>query len=356
VPTWKAKSEEVSLEYLYPALAKEWHPIKNPMSPRDIRSDVYKSVWWICPNGHEYQSWVYYRTVRGRGCPFCSGPGRRFCEENCLQTVNPALAQEWHPSKNGSLIPQNIKARACETVWWLCPKGHSYQTMVHYRTVRGWGCPYCSGRKVSKENCLKTVNPGLAQEWHPTKNGNLTPKDVTGGSTKAVWWRCKNGHEWRTKISSRSRGTGCPHCPRKPKVPEKSLLELNPALAKQWHPDKNGTLIPSQISGGSSWKAWWKCPKGHEWEAMVHNRNHGSGCPYCDGRLVSKEACLATLYPKLAREWHQAKNEELAPQMVSPKNIKKVWWRCREGHEWEAKIVDRVKKDKGCPICRGTGP
>ena len=227
--------------------------------------------------------------------------------------------------------------------------------MVYYRTVRGWGCPYCSGRKVSKDNCLKTVNPGLAKEWHPTKNGNMTPKDVTRGSTKAVWWRCENGHEWRTKISSRSRGSGCPHCPRKPKAPEKSLLELNPALAKQWHPDKNGTLIPSQISGGSSWKAWWKCPKGHEWEASIHNRYHGSGCPYCRRKKVSKEACLATLYPKLAREWHQAKNGELTPQKVTPKSVKKVWWRCRKGHEWEARIADRVKNDKGCPICLSGG-
>lgn len=276
-------------------------------------------------------------------------------EQDSLQSLYPALAQEWHPSKNGSLKPLKVNARACETVWWLCPKGHSYQTMVQYRTVRGWGCPYCSGRKVSKENCLKTVNPGLAQEWHPSKNGNLTPKDVTSGSTKAVWWRCKNGHEWKASVTNRSR-SGCPHCPRKPKAPKKSLLELNPALSKEWHPDKNGTLIPSQISGGSSWKAWWKCPKGHEWQAMIRNRNHGSGCPYCNGCRVSRETCLVTLYPKLAQEWHKPRNGELTPRMVSPKNNKKVWWICRKGHEWEARIISRTKNHKGCPICRGTGP
>ena len=34
-----------------------------------------------------------------------------------------------------------------------------------------------------------TPYPHLVKEWHPTKNGDLTPKDVTYGSNKKVWWR-----------------------------------------------------------------------------------------------------------------------------------------------------------------------
>ena len=26
-------------------------------------------------------------------------------------------------------------------------------------------------------------------EWHPTKNGNLTPQQVAAGSDKKVWWQ-----------------------------------------------------------------------------------------------------------------------------------------------------------------------
>ena len=150
MPTWNAKSEEESLEYLYPALAKEWHPIKNPMSPKDIRPDVYKSVWWICPNGHEYQSWVYYRTVRGRGCPICSG--RRFCKENCLKIVNPGLAQEWHPTKNKPLPPDQVLPNSNKKVWWLCPKGHEWEANISNRN-HGTGCPFCNRdrRRSSKE-------------------------------------------------------------------------------------------------------------------------------------------------------------------------------------------------------------
>jgi hypothetical protein len=30
--------------------------------------------------------------------------------------------------------------------------------------------------------------PHLVKEWHPTKNGDLTPDDFTHGSNKKVWW------------------------------------------------------------------------------------------------------------------------------------------------------------------------
>jgi len=45
-------------------------------------------------------------------------------------------------------------------------------------------------------NTLYVSNPMLAREWHPTLNGNLTPKDVMPNSGKKIWWRCKKGHEW----------------------------------------------------------------------------------------------------------------------------------------------------------------
>ena len=43
---------------------------------------------------------------------------------------------------------------------------------------------------VKGENDLATVNPVLAKEWHPTKNENLNPEDITSGSSKEVWWLC----------------------------------------------------------------------------------------------------------------------------------------------------------------------
>ena len=65
--------------------------------------------------------------------------------------------------------------------------------------------------------------PELVKEWHPTKNGDLTPEDFTYGSGKKVWWLCPKGHEWETKINKRTRKdkpTGCPNCSGKKKTGE----------------------------------------------------------------------------------------------------------------------------------------
>ena len=56
-------------------------------------------------------------------------------------------------------------------------------------------------RLMTGLNDLATVNPDLAAEWHPTKNAPLLPSQVTGGSSKKVWWLGKCGHEWEAVIS-----------------------------------------------------------------------------------------------------------------------------------------------------------
>ena len=46
-------------------------------------------------------------------------------------------------------------------------------------------------RKATETYNLQIINPRLAQEWHPTKNDDLTPRDITPNYAKKVWWLCK---------------------------------------------------------------------------------------------------------------------------------------------------------------------
>ena len=40
-----------------------------------------------------------------------------------------------------------------------------------------------------------------------------------------------------------------------------------------------------KLSSYSHKKVWWKCSKGHSYEAIVSNRTRaGSGCPYCSNK------------------------------------------------------------------------
>lgn len=272
------------LASVVPQLAAEWHPTQNgDLTPRDVTYGIKKKVWWRCEKGHEWQAAINDRS-NGKGCPYCSGK-RTLKGETDLATVNPQLAAEWHPTKNGNLLPSDVTSQSSKKVWWLGECGHEWQAEVHHRS-QGKGCPYCSGKYVLKgETDLATVNPKLAAEWHPTKNGDLLPSDVTRMSSNKVWWQCSKGHEWQATIRNRSNGRGCPYCAGKKAIKgENDLTTVNPKLAAEWHPIKNGDLQPSDVMRGSVKKVWWKCEKGHEWQATINSRSAGSGCPVCRGR------------------------------------------------------------------------
>lgn len=273
--------KENSLTFINPKLATEWHPIKNgKLSPDYVSAYSNKKVWWLCKRGHEWKAVINSRK-NGVGCPFCAGK-KAIIGETDLYTKNPVLASQWRPDKNGALTPQDVTTSSNKCVWWICEKGHEWNAMVYDRT-NGCGCPICSGHKVLVGyNDLATVNIQLASEWHPTKNGNLNPQDVTIGSDKKVWWQCENGHEWQAVISSRKSGYGCPYCAgQKVITGYNDLQTLNPTLAKQWHTTLNGDSKPFDFMPGSNKKAWWICDKGHIWEAVISSRNKGAGCMLC---------------------------------------------------------------------------
>ena len=123
-----------------------------------------------------------------------NNPGQALCEENSLETLNPSLAKEWHPTANGSLTAKDVRPWSNKRVWWICGKGHEWEAALSNRTA-GRGCPHCAGKVVGEDNCLQAVNPVLAKEWHPTRNASLTAKDVSPRSHRKVWWVCRRGHE-----------------------------------------------------------------------------------------------------------------------------------------------------------------
>lgn len=342
-----------------PKLAKEWNFKRNKsLSPDQITPGSPRSVWWICSEGHEWQTSPANRVGLGTGCPFCSGR-KRIEGVNDLQTLNPEIANEWHPRRNGDLNPSKISSASNKKVWWLCSEGHEFARVVSSRTRQGLNdCPFCTSRKVLEGlSDLATTHPDLAREWHPTKNKKLQASQITHKNSQVdIWWMCERGHEWEALARNRSiGGTGCPYCANKKVIPgENDLATLRPELLSEWNTERNLDLLPSQLSLGSGERVWWKCTLGHEWKASVGGRvQRKSGCPYCAGvQLLEGFNDLATRNPSLAREWHFEKNYPLEPKDVSGGNHKKAWWICGEEHEWEASISSR-NSGIGCPICSG---
>jgi|GEM_PF-59656 len=343
---------KTDLATVKPELAEEWNYDKNgSLKPTDVTVGSGKKVWWKCVSGHEWQAATYSRST-GNGCPYCSNKAI-LIGFNDLATTNGSLTKEWNYEKNAPLLPNEVTSGSHKKVWWKCDNGHEWKAAINSRAA-GSGCPYCSGlNSVVGKTDLATLKPELAKEWNYEKNYPLTPKMFSAGSGKKVWWNCVCGHEWQAAIYTRSTGNGCPYCSNKAVlVGFNDLATTHSSLTEEWNYEKNAPLLPSQITAGAGKKVWWKCAKGHEWEATINSRTtSGSGCPYCSGRYtVVGETDLATLKPELANEWDYEKNYPLTPTMFSSGSSKLVWWKCVKGHEWEAKIVNR-SKGHGCPYC-----
>ncbi len=450
-------------------------------------------VWWLGKCGHEWNAKINSRT-RGIGCPICAGkkvlPGF-----NDLQTRYPELAEEWHPTKNGQLLPTDVALMSMKKVWWLGKCGHEWESSIASRSSGRSGCPICAGeRKTSfpeqavfyyfklatkainryidnktefdiflpeqkvaieydgiryhsserarkkeekknsycqrtgirlirikessenivredvvffkytqtykhltwaiisvfqlvglsdripsididrdqnkilaqflrmeKENSIAIKYPELLAEWDYSEN-KLNPFMIPAASNKKMFWVCANGHKWSARVESRMLGHGCPICAGKKVLTGYNDLEtINPDLAKEWHPTKNGALLPSDVTLRSGKRVWWICKEGHEWETTIHTRTKGCGCPICGEKarhelrmktLLKQKGSLLDKSPDLVSEWHPTKNGDLKPSDITPGSNKKVWWLGTCGHEWYISPHSR-KTGSGCPICAG---
>lgn len=207
---------------------------------------------------------------------------------------------------------------------------------------------------VPRYESLQSKKPELAKQWHPTKNIPLTPNDVSCGSGKKVWWTCSRNHEWNAVINSRNRGMGCPYCAGQKPTPERNFAKQYPELLKELDSVKNSNLDPEKLSPRASLKVWWKCHKGHSWQATIQNRTrkqYNNACPYCNNRKLCNDNSLAYLRPDIAQDWHPTKNNRLTPNDVIAGGGIKVWWICKHGHEWQATVGTRVNNSTGCPQC-----
>ena len=225
-----------------------------------------------------------------------------------LADINPELAKEWHPTKNGKLKATDVTAFSSRKVWWIMPyddpitgKHFDFEwiSTVSNRSC-GMGCPYLSGKAVWRGyNDLVTTNPELAKEWHPTRNGWLKATDVTASSEKKVWWLMpyndpKTGKhfdfEWMASIISRTRGTGNPFITGKKVWKGFNDLETTyPILAEEWDYKRNRGLSPWNVTAFSGKIVWWKCQNNHRWRASVASRSRSTGCPICNNIVIQKE-------------------------------------------------------------------
>lgn len=277
-----------------PALSSEWNYGKNgDLSPTDVTAGSGKKVWWIGACGHEWQAQIKSR-LSGKSCPYCSNV-KLLSGFNDLQSKKIELVEEWNWNKNVGLGPSDVLFSSHKHVWWKCSEcGYEWNSEVRSRAIYNQGCPECAKEKRSKtfrKNLLLNgkksfVNeyPNIVKEWNYEKNTGLCISDYTSNSSKKVWWKCsKCEYEWTATIKTRTyNNSGCPFCAGKIiKAGINDLESLNPSLAREWHPLRNGLLKPNGVSVHSGKLVWWKCKYGHEYKCRIADRTKGIGCSVC---------------------------------------------------------------------------
>lgn len=236
-----------------PHLLEEWHP-DNDSDPRTIKLWTTRLAHWLCPKcGWDY--WVSVGTrAAGGGCPGCHG--KVVTPSNSLAIKRPDLIPQWHPTLNRDKTPYTVTQGSRSSAWWLCEDcDHEWWANIASRAIRGNNCPACSGHSVTEKNCLQTLIPELAAEWHPDKN-EFGPDTVTIGTRRYAWWQCSRcNHSWSATILSRRYGAGCPAC-RNLGPSSKSEMYLREAieaaLGEKLHIRK---IVRWTDSNGSSYRA-----------------------------------------------------------------------------------------------------
>ena len=343
------------------------------------------------------------------------------------------LLEEWDEEKN-KLTVDDVAAGNRNRYHW---KKHYYDEEKDKEFDFEWTsapdkrchaksmCPYLSNKAVwHGYNDLATINPLLAKEWHPTKNGDLKPENASPNSSKKIWWICPDcGNEYQATPAHRNlEHTGCPKCAKEVQTsfPEYAIMyylqkyvkniehsykelgfeldiylpDLNIAIeydGKPWHQDK----IDKDIEKNK------KCKelgiKLYRLRAELDSLNDYSVDILCtkkseslnksieillkeilnvdekintekdrfeiekNRRFKRKKNSLATICPDLAAEWHSTKNGNLKPENILPQSSKKVWWQKEYFNEetgeikileWQAIVRNRYYGDD-CPYLTG---
>ena len=407
------------LETKYPQLAKEWHPTKNgELKPDSVLCGSAKKVWWLGKCGHEYEQGIVNR-VNGGSCPYCSHQ-KLLAGFNDLATTNPEILEEWDYDKNDILPTQigvgtqkkiwwkcpfghsyqaypSNKCRAIHSNCPICDKeNHTSfpeQAMFFYIKQAFPDTLNSDKKTIGMEldifiPSIKTAIEYDGVNWHKNnqyelkknkecKNNGITLIRIREEGLQ-LYDNCiciirndiKKNQSLSLVISKvlniigannnknidvdkdASKIYGLYIINRK----ARSLKNTYPEIAKEWHPTKNGDIMPEMVAPMSNKKVWWLGKCGHEWQMSLQDRtDQKCGCPICSGkRILSGFNDLATKFPELLKEWDFEYNQKLNvyPNEVFPQSEKKVGWICKEcGHKWVTRIDHRTKDKSGCPVC-----
>lgn len=263
-----------------------------------------------------------------------------------------------HPTKNGNIDVAEIGIGSSLEMWFKCQDcGHDFKMSLNNVNADHW-CSYCGNnwKHCGKNDCEFCNNKSFqsherSKYWHPTKNGDITPKDVLPSSNKKYWFHCTTcDHDFDKILNNISAGSWCRYCTHNWKHcgDEECEYCLSKSFkshekSKYWHPTKN-TISSLYVAKSSGKKRWFTCDEcSHVLYMSPNDIFNGSWCRYCSLRWshckdIHCKYCFDRSFLSHARSkyWNQEKNK-IKPLFVAKTSGKKYWFDCKQcNHAFKA--------------------
>jgi len=352
-----------------------------------------------CDSGHTYKTYSSSYKLGYKKCPYCNIANidkSRELEFSGIKLVKDLGREEIddiikHCNMDYTKL-ENKYTNDRETIQFTCKYGHRYDTnlfnFIHDKENNRCNiCERYTNRKKFSDWCLSEDSgeygnrllrefTGEAIDGERYKSGDLL---LT--SKIQLKWRCDRGHEFINSIYLRTRqvykkaGTHqtestCPYCTGR-KVDSSNnlstyidIMHLDYIREQFTGLDIQGNRVCNidDISYKSNKKLKWRCNNNHEYnqtvkEVIDNTVKYEHACPICRKQLWYYFEYDKLHGDELELEFTgidgQGKLVDKFINMVSDKVLK---WRCRRGHEWNARLDERVLRFRNaCPICKKNG-
>lgn len=336
-------------------LMKNWNWKKNNelgFNPNELTCGSGKKVWWLCNEGHEWEASIYHKNgskhSKNRECPICKKENQTSFPEQAILFY---LSQYYKCENRKQIANFEFDIYISELNTAIEYDGIFYHSFKQKQQIDQSKNAFCEKNNITlyriKETKDKIINCSIENNviYYIVKSyySNL---DIL---IKILFQLLQIKNPPVINIEQDLISIYEQYIVAEKEI---NLKTQNPQLAEEWNYTKNGSLKPTFFSPNSSKKVWWKCTKGHEWQASIDSRNRGNGCPYCSGRkAITGEKDLVTMFPHIAQQWNYHKNG-ISPNQISAYSNIKYWWICENGHEWQSTVGNRAI-GKNCPICAG---
>lgn len=297
-------------------LLKEYSRL-NKKKPNEIAAKSSgESILWDCSRcGRQFKNYPANR-INGQGCPNCSSTGSSIPETIIYYFLSEELTH----------IEYRKKINGLEADIYL----PDYKTVIDYRGEYWHGTDdkrILDSRKVKYFNSLGIKQIIIEERRDKDTVTHYSQKDnciyFKPNQYDKLFSILKEILKLNIEINDKllKRVQHIATIKKQHKEVINSVAELYPEVAERWDYERNKDFLPTQVTSGTSLKAWFKCPKCHNsYYAFIRKQVQGQGCSYCNGTTAYRGINdIATTLPGIMFVWDFEKNDK---NSITPYNIK----------------------------------